>query len=65
MNLYLGIRADQWNVELFSTNLFDEDALRGGGGTVATPLVRRAPTGYGQRFPVAGRRVGLAASYRW
>jgi iron complex outermembrane receptor protein len=65
VNLYLGVRAEQWSVELFSTNLFDEDALRAGGGTEATPLVRRAPTGYGQRFPVAGRRVGLAASYRW
>jgi iron complex outermembrane receptor protein len=65
VNLYLGVRAEQWSVELFSTNLFDEEALRGGGGTEATPLVRRQPTGYGWRFPVAGRRVGLTASYRW
>jgi iron complex outermembrane receptor protein len=65
VNLYLGVRAEQWNVELFSTNLFDEEAVRGGGGTVATGLVRREPTGYGTRFPVAGRRIGLSASYRW
>jgi iron complex outermembrane recepter protein len=65
VNLYLGVRAERWNVELFSTNLFDEEALRGGGGTEATPLVRRVPTGYGWRFPVAGQRIGLTASYRW
>ena len=41
VSLYLGVRADQWSVELFSTNVFDEEALRGGGGTQATPLVRR------------------------
>jgi iron complex outermembrane receptor protein len=64
-NLYLGVRADQWNIELFSTNLFDEEALRGGGGTQATPLLRRDPTGYGTRYPVAGRRIGVSASYRW
>jgi iron complex outermembrane receptor protein len=50
---------------LFSTNVFDEEALRGGGGTQATPLVRREPTGYGQRFPVSGRRIGLTATYSW
>jgi iron complex outermembrane receptor protein len=65
VNLYLGVRAQQWNVELFSTNLFDEEALRGGGGSQATAQVRRTPTGYGWRFPIAGRRVGLTASYRW
>lgn len=65
VNLYLGVRAQQWSVELFSTNLFDEEALRAGGGTEATPLARRVPTGYGLRFPIAGRRVGLAATYRW
>lgn len=65
VNLYLGVRADQWSVELFSTNVFDEEALRGGGGTEATPLVRREPTGYGLRFPVAGRRIGVSASYRF
>ena len=41
------------------------EALRGGGGTEATPLVRREPTGYGLRFPVAGRRIGVSASYRF
>ena len=65
VSLYLGVRADQWSVELFSTNVFDEEALRGGGGSQATPLVRRAPTGYGQRYPVPGRRIGLTASYTW
>ena len=65
VNLYLGVREEQWNVELYATNLFDEEALRAGGGTEATPLLRREPTGYGQRFLVAGRRIGLAASYRW
>ena len=65
VNLYLGVREEQWNVELFATNLFDEEALRAGGGTEATPLVRQEPTGYGQRFPVAGRRVGVSASYRF
>ena len=65
VNLYLGVREEQWNVELFTTNLFDEEALRAGGGTEATPLVRQQPTGYGQRFPVAGRRVGVSASYRF
>lgn len=63
VNLYLGVREEQWNVELFATNLFDEEAVRG--ATEATPLLRREPTGYGQRFLVAGRRIGLAASYRW
>ncbi len=63
VNLYLGVREEQWNVELFATNLFDEEAVRG--ATEATPLVRREPTGYGQRFLVAGRRIGLTASYRW
>ena len=65
VSLYLGVRADRWSVELFSTNVFDEEALRGGGGTQATPLVRRKPTGYGQRYPVPGRRIGLTASYSW
>ncbi len=65
VNLYAGVRAEQWSVELYSTNLFDEEALRGGGGTEATALVRRLPTGYGWRFPVPGRRIGLTASYRW
>ena len=65
VNLYLGVRTQSWSVELFSSNVFDEEALRGGGGTVNTPLVRREPTGYGQRFPVASRRIGLAASYRF
>ena len=41
------------------------EALRAGGGTTNTPLVRRVPTGYGQRFPVPGRRIGLTASYSW
>jgi len=63
VNLYLGVRAQQWNVELFASNLFDEEALRG--GTVATQVVRREPTGYGTRYPVAGRRIGVSASYRW
>ena len=64
-NLYLGVRGQQWNVEIFSTNLFDEEALRGGGGTASTPLVRGVPTGYGWRFPVPARRIGLTASYSW
>ena len=65
VSLYLGVRADQWSVELFSTNVFDEEALLGGGGTQATALVRGRPTGYGQRFPVPGRRIGLTVSYSW
>jgi iron complex outermembrane receptor protein len=65
VNLYLGVRVEHWDVELFSTNVFDEEALRGGGGTEATPLVRQEPTGYGWRFPVAGRRIGVSASYRF
>jgi iron complex outermembrane recepter protein len=65
VNLYLGVREAQWNVELFATNLFDEEELRGGGGTETTPLVRREPAGYGQRFLIPGRRIGLSASYRW
>jgi iron complex outermembrane receptor protein len=65
VNLYLGVREEQWNVELFATNLFDEEELRAGGGTETTPLVRREPTGYGQRFLVPGRRIGISASYRW
>lgn len=64
-NLYVGIREEQWNIEVFATNLFDEEALRGAGGTEATQLVRRLPTGYGLRFPVPGRRIGLTASYNW
>jgi iron complex outermembrane receptor protein len=63
VNLYLGVREEQWNVELFATNLFDEEAVRG--ATEATPLVRQEPTGYGWRFLVAGRRIGLSASYRF
>jgi iron complex outermembrane receptor protein len=47
VNLYLGVRAEQWDVELFATNVFDEEALRGGADT--TPQVRRRPTGYGTR----------------
>ena len=62
-NLYLGVRADQWHVELFARNLFDEEALRGGAETTAQ--VRRRPTGYGTRYVVPGRRIGLSASYRW
>ena len=65
VNMYLGVREEQWNVELFATNLFDEEALRAGGGTEATALVRREPTGYGLRFLVPGRRIGVSASYRW
>ncbi|MEH6610923.1 MAG: TonB-dependent receptor [Halioglobus sp.] len=63
VNLHLGVRAEQWNVELFAKNVFDEEALRT--GTLATPLVNRQPTGYGIRFPVAGPRIGLTASYQW
>jgi iron complex outermembrane receptor protein len=65
VNLYLGVRAQQWNLELFARNLFDEEALRAGGGTSATQQVRREPTGYGTRYLVAGRRIGVSASYRW
>jgi len=65
VNLYLGVRAQQWNLELFASNLFDKQALRGGGGTSATPIVRREPTGYGTRYPVPSRRIGLTASYQW
>jgi iron complex outermembrane receptor protein len=63
VNLHLGVRGEQWNVELFARNLFDEEALRG--GTVAAAQVRRRPTGYGTRYVVPGRRIGVTASYRW
>jgi iron complex outermembrane receptor protein len=65
VNLYLGVGTEQWNVELFAENVLDEEALRGAGGTEATPLVRREATGYGQRFPIAARQIGVSASYRW
>jgi iron complex outermembrane receptor protein len=63
VNLYLGVRAEGWNVELFARNLFDEEALRGGAEN--TSQVRRRPTGYGTRYVIPGRRIGLTASYRW
>jgi iron complex outermembrane receptor protein len=63
VHLYLGVRAEQWNVELFARNLFDEEALRG--GNTSTAQVRRRSTGYGTRYLVPGRRIGVTASYLW
>ena len=63
VDMFLGVRAERWSVEVFARNLFDEEALVTGSG--ATPLVRRQPTGYAMRWPVPARRIGLTASYRW
>ena len=63
VDAFFGIRADQWNVELFARNLFDEEAIIT--GAAGSPPVRRQPTGYANRFPIPSRRVGISASYRW
>ena len=62
-DLFLGIGGERWNVELFARNLFDEEALLA--ATTATQTVRGQPTGYGERYPMGSRRVGLSASFRW
>ncbi|MEH6571441.1 MAG: hypothetical protein V7709_20325 [Halioglobus sp.] len=63
VDVFFGIRADQWNVELFARNLFAEEAIIT--GAAGSPPVRRQPTGYANRFPIPARRFGLVASYRW
>ena len=62
-DLFLGIRGEKWDVELFVRNLFDEEALIT--GARGTAPVLRQQTGYGNRFPIPSRRVGVSASYRW
>ncbi len=63
LDVFLGVRAEQWSVEMFARNMLDEEALRA--GTSATAVVRRVPTGYANHFPIPSRRIGIAASYRW
>jgi iron complex outermembrane receptor protein len=63
VDLYLGIRSEQWDVSLFAKNLFDEEEIRT--GTFATQEVARRPTGYGQRWPIQQRLLGVSASYRF
>ncbi|MBT4520795.1 MAG: TonB-dependent receptor [Halieaceae bacterium] len=63
VDLYLGIRTNQWDVSLFAKNLLDEEEIRT--GTFATQTVRKHVTGYGQRWPLPQRRVGISASYRF
>ena len=58
-----GRLGEQWDVELFARNLFDEEALIT--ATSNTALVRRQPTGYANQWPIPGQRFGLIASYRW
>ena len=43
--------------------LFDEEAIRI--GSFATQTVARRPTGYGQRWPIQQRLLGVSASYRF
>jgi iron complex outermembrane receptor protein len=62
VDAFIGIRAEQWDVELFARNLFDEEAIITG---TANALAVGQPTGYAARFPIPARRVGIAASYRW
>jgi iron complex outermembrane receptor protein len=61
VDLYLGVRAAQWDIALFAKNLFDEEEVRA--ATFATPTVRRRVTGYGQRWPIQQRLLGVTASY--
>jgi iron complex outermembrane receptor protein len=61
VDLYLGVRAAQWDIALFAKNLFDEEEIRT--GTFATPTVARLVTGYGQRWPIQQRLLGVTASY--
>lgn len=63
MDLYLGIRAEQWDISVFAKNLFDEEEIST--GTFATPTVRRRVTGYAKRWPIQQRLVGVSASYRF
>jgi iron complex outermembrane receptor protein len=62
VDAFVGVRADQWDVELFVRNLFDEEAIVTG---TANALAGGQPTGYAARFPIPARRVGVAVSYRW
>lgn len=62
-DVFLGVRTEKWDVELFVRNLFDEEALIV--GSAGTPPVLRQQTGFGNRFLIPSRRVGLSASYRW
>jgi iron complex outermembrane receptor protein len=63
LDAFLGIRTEKWNVELFASNLFDEEAIVTGSANTA-PVANR-PTGYATRYPIPSRRIGLSASYRW
>jgi iron complex outermembrane receptor protein len=63
VNLYLGIRKEQWDVSVYAENVFDEEEIRT--GTFATQTVRRRVTGYGQRWPIRQRLLGVSASYRF
>ena len=63
VNLYLGVRTEQWDISVFAENVFDEEEIRP--GTFATQTVARRPTGYGQRWPIRQRLLGVSASYRF
>jgi iron complex outermembrane receptor protein len=61
VDLYMGVRSDNWDVALFVTNILDEEEIRT--GTFATQTVRRTVTGYAQRWPIQQRQVGISAGY--
>jgi iron complex outermembrane receptor protein len=63
VNLYLGVRREQWDISVFAENVFDEEEIRD--GAFATATVRRNVTGYGDRWTVRQRLLGVSASYRF
>lgn len=64
---YIGIRNEQFTIELFARNLLDEEGLVT--GAKSTPPVAIAGeaylTGYANRYPINSRRVGINVSYSW
>ena len=63
MDLYAGLRTEQWDVSVFAKNVLDEEEIRT--GTFATATVRGRVTGYAQRWPIPQRLIGVSASYRF
>jgi hypothetical protein len=65
---YIGIRNEQFTIELFARNLLDEEGLVTGAkntSPVTIPQKGAHLTGYGTRYPINSRRVGINVSYSW
>ena len=67
LDAYIGIRNEQFTVELFARNLLDEEGLvTGAKSTPPVTISQQAYlTGYANRYPINSRRVGINVSFSW